>query len=66
VRQRVFHKFDYGRKNFGLPFCVGCGRCIEACPVHNDLRVILERAEAAAEETAEAGVPPGAGAERGK
>jgi ferredoxin len=23
--------------------CVGCGRCIQLCPVNNDLRVILNK-----------------------
>jgi len=43
ARQRIFHKFDYGLKNFGLPFCVGCGRCALACPLHNNLLTILRK-----------------------
>ena len=36
-RQRVYHKFDYFRKNFGKIACVGCGRCIRQCPVKLDI-----------------------------
>ena len=41
MRQRVMHKFQYFVKNFGEAACVGCGRCVRACPVNNDLREIL-------------------------
>ncbi len=43
ARQRIMHKFEYGFSNFGIPFCIGCGRCVEVCPVHNDLRTALSR-----------------------
>jgi ferredoxin len=53
ARQRVMHKFHYGPVNYGLPFCVGCGRCTQYCPVGIDLREILAAIEAAGpEETA--------------
>ncbi|MDP3803961.1 MAG: 4Fe-4S dicluster domain-containing protein [Candidatus Omnitrophota bacterium] len=39
-RQRVFHKFDYFKKNFGEHLCVGCGRCIRYCPVKMDISEI--------------------------
>lgn len=39
-RQRVFHKFDYFKKNFGENLCVGCGRCIRHCPVKIDIAEI--------------------------
>jgi len=42
IRQRILHKFDYGNKNFKMPFCVGCGRCILVCPVNNDLLKVLK------------------------
>ncbi|MHA1146279.1 MAG: 4Fe-4S dicluster domain-containing protein [Candidatus Helarchaeota archaeon] len=40
-RQRIFHKFNYYLKNYNLIGCVGCGRCIQVCPVNNDLRETL-------------------------
>ncbi len=42
ARQRIMHKFSYGVGRFHLPFCVGCGRCIAACPARNDVRRILK------------------------
>ncbi|MFH1969743.1 MAG: 4Fe-4S dicluster domain-containing protein [Verrucomicrobiota bacterium] len=42
ARQRIMHKFSYGVGRFHIPFCVGCGRCIAACPAHNDVRQILK------------------------
>lgn len=40
-RQRIMHKFQYYPKNFGHILCVGCGRCIQHCPVSIDLRKVL-------------------------
>lgn len=54
-RQRIMHKFNYGYRNFQRPFCVGCGRCVNACPANNDLRDILTRIEQTRPE------PPGDG-----
>ncbi len=42
-RQRVFHKFDYFKKNFGENLCVGCGRCIRHCPVKIDIADIVDK-----------------------
>ena len=42
ARQRIMHKFCYGFEKFKIPFCVGCGRCVNYCPVNNDLRIILK------------------------
>jgi ferredoxin len=42
-RNRILHKFSYYPANYKLIGCVGCGRCIQLCPVNNDLRVIIKR-----------------------
>ena len=44
-RQRIMHKFQYYPRNFRQILCVGCGRCIQYCPVHIDLRKVLEAAK---------------------
>jgi ferredoxin len=54
MRQRVMHKFLYYVKNFDQAACVGCGRCVRACGVNNDLREVL-KAIAAAEPAPAAG-----------
>jgi len=41
-RQRIMHKFKYFVDNFSEIGCVGCGRCINNCPVNLDIRVVLE------------------------
>jgi len=40
-RQRVMHKFRYYVDNFGAISCVGCGRCVMACPVNLDIRKVV-------------------------
>ncbi|MFX1586523.1 MAG: 4Fe-4S dicluster domain-containing protein [Promethearchaeota archaeon] len=42
-RNRILHKFCYYPENYGMLGCVGCGRCIQLCPVNNDLRAIIEK-----------------------
>jgi ferredoxin len=42
IRNRVYHKFKYGVDAHGRPGCVGCGRCIEKCPVALDIIEVLE------------------------
>ena len=32
VRTRYYHKQEAFVREFGMPSCVGCGRCIENCP----------------------------------
>ncbi|MCR4401458.1 MAG: 4Fe-4S dicluster domain-containing protein [Firmicutes bacterium] len=41
-RQRIMHKFNYFVENHGTAACVGCGRCVENCPVNLDVRKVLE------------------------
>ena len=41
-RNRVYHKLLYMKKNLDVLGCVGCGRCIDNCPVNID---IIELAE---------------------
>ncbi|NPV53170.1 MAG: 4Fe-4S dicluster domain-containing protein [Firmicutes bacterium] len=45
-RQRVMHKFSYFVENNGDIACVGCGRCIENCPVNMDIRSVLASLDA--------------------
>lgn len=42
-RNRILHKFSYYPQNYNLIGCVGCGRCIQLCPVNNDIRIIIEK-----------------------
>ena len=37
VRNRIYHKYNYYPKNFDVIACVGCGRCIDLCPVNIDI-----------------------------
>ncbi|MDI6800971.1 MAG: 4Fe-4S dicluster domain-containing protein [Thermodesulfovibrionales bacterium] len=41
-RQWMSHKLAYTFEQFGLPGCVGCGRCITWCPVGIDITHELE------------------------
>ena len=47
MRQRIMHKFNYFGKNFGEEACVGCGRCVENCPVNLDLREVVAKVKEA-------------------
>lgn len=40
-RQRVMHKFSYCIERYGIPGCVGCGRCVGDCPVNLDIRTVM-------------------------
>lgn len=44
VRNRVYHKYNYYPKNFDVIACVGCGRCIDSCPVNIDIIDVVTRA----------------------
>lgn len=40
-RNKVNCKYNYNLRRHGQLFCVGCGRCIEICPVDMDIRKIV-------------------------
>lgn len=42
LRQRFAHKLFYFPEQFGALGCVGCGRCVRACPVNIDIREIIQ------------------------
>ncbi|MEF3168129.1 MAG: 4Fe-4S dicluster domain-containing protein [Deltaproteobacteria bacterium] len=42
VRNRFMHKLKYFPERFGPLSCVGCGRCIRACPVNIDIREVMK------------------------
>lgn len=43
LRNRIYHKYAYFVDQFGVTACVGCGRCIEFCPVNIDILNILRK-----------------------
>jgi len=47
IRQRMMHKLSFFAKRYdGTQLCVGCGRCISACPTSIDIRDVARRAMA--------------------
>ncbi len=38
---RYFHKFVFGVERFGMPLCVGCGRCASQCPAGINMVEVL-------------------------
>jgi len=44
MRNRVYHKYNYYPKNLDVIACVGCGRCIDNCPVNIDIIDVVTRA----------------------
>jgi len=42
TRQRIMHKFNYFVENYDEFACVGCGRCVQNCPVNLDIRDVLD------------------------
>jgi ferredoxin len=43
TRNRINHKYSYYPEHFEDIACVGCGRCINLCPVNIDILDILEQ-----------------------
>jgi sulfhydrogenase subunit beta (sulfur reductase) len=43
TRNRVYHKFNYYPKNYKIIACVGCGRCINDCPVNIDIIDVIDQ-----------------------
>lgn len=41
MRQRILHKFCYFPENYGEIACMGCGRCVQYCPVNMDIRQVV-------------------------
>lgn len=48
VRNRFMHKLSYFEERYGKKLCVGCGRCVEKCPVALDITVLIDKAGALA------------------
>lgn len=43
IKFRFYHKQRGFVAEFGRPSCIGCGRCIEACPVNIDIIEVLNK-----------------------
>lgn len=47
IRQRMMHKLSFFKLRYGDDhLCVGCGRCVTACPAGIDIREVAKRADA--------------------
>jgi ferredoxin len=42
LRNRYMHKLSFFAERYGQGLCVGCGRCIEKCPVGLDISRVVE------------------------
>jgi ferredoxin len=62
LRNRFFCKFHYFPVEYVLSGCVGCGRCIEACPVNIDIVEVLRDMSRASNAPQISKVSPDAGA----
>ncbi len=41
-KHRIYHKIQYFKDRYGIPFCTGCGRCIRYCPTKIDYIKIVD------------------------
>jgi Fe-S oxidoreductase len=41
----MYHKFKFAVERHGYALCVGCGRCLDACPVDMDIVKVLSDAK---------------------
>lgn len=46
LRQFVCHNFYYSQEKHNITKCVGCGRCIEVCPVKISITEVLKKIKA--------------------
>lgn len=53
VRQRFMHKLCFFEDRYGKSLCVGCGRCVEKCPVALDITVLIDEIASAVPDTKE-------------
>ena len=42
VRKRFMHKLNFFERRYGMSLCVGCGRCVEKCPVALDITRLID------------------------
>ena len=42
VRNRFMHKLNFFQHRYGMSLCVGCGRCVEKCPVALDITRLID------------------------
>ena len=47
VRQRFMHKLCFFEDRYGKSLCVGCGRCVQKCPVALDITCLIDEIGAA-------------------
>lgn len=50
VKNRFMHKLCWYEDRYGKKLCVGCGRCMQKCPVGIDITVLIDRVNALSEE----------------